>query len=108
MKIQVLYFAGCPNHQPAVQRVREVLDKLGVAASVEQVEVKADDDMTALKFTGSPTVLIEGRDIEPAARSGANYAFSCRTYSGSGVPPAPMVEQAIQEALTPDAHEENG
>jgi len=98
MKIDVLYFAGCPNHKPTVERVRQVINRLGVAADVREVELTQDDDPAAMKFIGSPTVLIDGRDIDPSQRAGAGYGFGCRTFDGAGVPPVEMIEQAVREA----------
>lgn len=98
MNIEVLYFDGCPNHEPTVARVREVVRKLGVDAHITEVRVTQDDDCVALKFLGSPTVLVNGRDIDPACREGVRYGFACRTFAGQGVPPASMIEQAILEA----------
>lgn len=97
MKIEVLYFEGCPNHPPAVERVRQVVDRLGINASVHEVEVTPNDDPAALKFLGSPTVLVNGRDIDPMCRDNVVYGFSCRTFSGQGVPAETLIEQAIQE-----------
>jgi len=98
MKIDVLYFAGCPNHKPTVERVRQVINRLGVAAELREVELTQDDDPAAMKFLGSPTVLIDGRDIDPSQRAGAGYGFGCRTFGGTGIPPVEMIEQAVREA----------
>jgi len=95
MKIDVLYFEGCPNHQPTVQRVREVLYRLGMVAEVRQIEVTQDDDPGALKFLGSPTVLIDGEDIDPVQRRGATYGLGCRTFGGKGIPPESMIAAAL-------------
>lgn len=98
MKIEVLYFMVCPNHEPTVRLVKQVIDRLGVPANLREVEVKQTDDPATLKFIGSPTVLIDGQDIDPDQRRGARYGFGCRTFSGAGVPPAEMIEQAVREA----------
>lgn len=96
MKIDVLYFEGCPNHKPTVRRVRDVLDRLEVKAVLNEVEVTQDDDPATLKFVGSPTVLIDGMDIDPVQRQGVAYGFGCRTFGGEGVPPRQMIERAVQ------------
>jgi hypothetical protein len=98
LKIHVLYFKGCPNHEPTVQRVKDVAARLGVAAGVDEIEVTPDDDPAALRFLGSPTVLINGRDIDPTQREGVVYGFGCRTFGGAGLPPVEMIETAIREA----------
>jgi len=98
MKIEVLYFESCPNHKPTVERVQQVIDRLAVDADVSEVEVTQDDDPATMKFLGSPTVLIDDQDIDPAQREGAGYGFGCRTFGGAGVPPVEMIEQAVREA----------
>lgn len=97
MKIDVLYFEGCPNHHPTVERVREVVAELGVEANVREVDVGPQDDPAQLKFLGSPTVLVNGQDIDPTQRDGVSYGFSCRTYDGAGMPSKQMIQNAIRE-----------
>lgn len=96
MKVEVLYFEGCPNHAPALQLVREVVSELGLDATVEEVEVKTPEDVVERRFLGSPTVLVDGVDIEPRARERTDFAFACRTYDGPGVPPRELVAGALQ------------
>lgn len=95
MKVQVLYFEGCPNHQPTAQLTREVIRDFGLDAEVEEVEVKSIEDAQRLRFLGSPTVLIDGVDIESSARNSTAYAFACRTYSGKGTPPRELLVEAL-------------
>ncbi len=106
MKIQVLYFEGCPNHQPAVDMARSVVAELGIGAVVEDVEVKTQADAERLRFFGSPTIQVDGVDIEPEARSRTDYAFSCRMYGTEGVPPREILVRAVTEddpGPTPDS-----
>src|SRR5215471_19040344 len=84
MKIEILYVDGCPNQQPAIEGVREVLreDRL----SAEIVEVKVGDASMAreLKFLGSPSIRINGLDVEPEMRTACDYGMTCRTYAVNG------------------------
>jgi copper chaperone CopZ len=96
MKVQVLYFEGCPNHEPAVALARQVIADLGVDASVGEVEVKDADDAERMRFLGSPTVIVDGVDIEPCARSRTDFGFCCRTYNGKGIPSRKLLEDALQ------------
>lgn len=99
MNIRVLAFEGCPNDQPTLALIRDVLTGLGVEASVERVEV-TPETCDELRFLGSPTVQIDGVDIEPAARVRIAYGISCRTYPGNGgAPTRQMVEDAIAERV---------
>ena len=96
MKIRVLYFDGCPTHQPTVALVREVVAALGVNAEIEEIEVNRQIDADRLCFLGSPTVQVNGVDIEPSARERTNYALNCRMYNGSGIPPRELLVNACE------------
>ena len=95
--VQVLYFEGCPNHRPTVERVAEVAASFGLATLVEEVEVKSAEDAERLRFLGSPSVHIDGIDIDPAARESTAYAYACRTYgAGEGIPSRELIASALQ------------
>ncbi len=98
MKVQVLYFTGCPNHTRTVELAREVTAEIGLGAEIEEVEVASGDDTAPLRFLGSPTVLVNGVDIEPIARTRTDFGFSCRTYAGVGVPPRALMVAAVESA----------
>ncbi len=98
MRAQVLYFAGCPNHKPAVDLARQVAAELGLAVEVQEVEVSSGDDVAALRFLGSPTIQVQGLDVEPAARLRTDYGYSCRMYDGRGVPSRETMAEALAEA----------
>ncbi len=101
MKVEVLYFEGCPNHAPTVERVREALQSENETADVQEIEVRTQGEAESLGFLGSPSVRINGFDIEPEARSLKSYGLSCRTYlSGptrSGVPSSELIRLALNE-----------
>jgi len=103
MKIEVLYFGGCPNHTPAMEIVRETLDSLGRHDEIHQVEIHTQAEAEAIGFVGSPTIRINGSDIERWARIAQEFGLSCRTYvNGShygGVPSRELLRRAITEAI---------
>lgn len=80
MRISILYFQGCPNHPPTAKMVRQAVAESGLDARVEEVELTTLDDAQRLRFLGSPTVQVDGVDIEPAARSRTDFAMACRLY----------------------------
>lgn len=97
--VQLLYFAGCPNWQETDERLREAIDRLGLAVSVTHVDVGAAEAAARLSFRGSPTVLVDGRD--PFADEDAPVGLSCRVFrTPEGLHGAPTVEQLV-EALRP-------
>jgi copper chaperone CopZ len=102
MKIEVLYFDECPNHRPTLERVKEALQEESLAADL--VEVNVGDEATArsVGFLGSPTVRVDGLDVEPSARSSKEFGLMCRTYAEGnrrvGVPPRELIRTALREA----------
>ncbi|MGB9623262.1 MAG: DF family (seleno)protein [Phycisphaerae bacterium] len=97
MTIEVLYLKGCPNYPPTLALVREVVAELGSPARVVPVEVREAADAERCRFPGSPTVRVNGIDIEPAARNRMDYAWGCRRYGRAGVPPRELIVAAIRE-----------
>jgi copper chaperone CopZ len=100
MRVQVLYFRGCPNHERTAELVREVALEVGLSIDVEEVEVTTAEDAARLHFLGSPSVHVNGVDIEPSARSSTAYAFACRPYNGQGVPPRNLLLAALKEPIS--------
>ncbi len=98
MSIEVLYFAGCPNHEPTVQLVREVVETLGVSLEVREIEISGPDEVEALRFVGSPSIRVNGHDIEPGADDRTDFGFGCRLYGTSGIPPRALLIAALQES----------
>jgi copper chaperone CopZ len=103
MKIQVLSFTGCPNHEATVRLVHEVARELGLRVTVEELEVTSAEDAARVRFLGSASVHVNGVDIEPSARSSTAYAFACRTYGGDRVPPRELLVAALKEAASGSA-----
>jgi hypothetical protein len=96
MKIEVLYVPNCPNHAQALQRLREVLPVESFQENVSEVLVEDAERAHALKFPGSPTIRINGRDVEPQSEKDAKFGLMCRLYSdGSGAPSKERLVAAI-------------
>lgn len=102
MKIEVLYFAGCPNHEALMPRLRTLLDRAGVDQEVRLVRVESEDEARAAGFLGSPTLRVNGRDVEAGAAKRSDFGLKCRLYqtSGglSGTPPDELVLTALTDA----------
>lgn len=105
MKVEVLYFQDCPNHRPAIERLIDILREEGVSADVAELEVPDAAAAQALGFLGSPTIRINGVDIDPAARSAIGFGLMCRTYTEAGVrtglPSRELIRRAVRESLGP-------
>ena len=101
MTIEILYFADCPNYLPTVERVREALQVECTSAEIRHVEVPDAADAATRGFLGSPSIRINGVDVEPSARSGGVVGMCCRTYTvggaRDGVPSTELICRAIRE-----------
>jgi len=99
VSIEVLYFEGCPNHAALLPRLGDVLDRAGVPTEVELVRVRDDDAAQRERFLGSPTLRIDGRDVEPGADARSDFGLKCRLYRTPhglvGLPPDEWVLAAL-------------
>lgn len=102
MLVEILSFAGCPGRQPARALVERVLHDLDLEADVREIAVEDEEAARVQRFLGSPSIRVEGRDIEPGADRRLDFALGCRLYPGehgpSGVPPEPMLRAALLAA----------
>lgn len=100
MKVEILYFAGCPTYREAEKTLREVLVEEGAEAEIELVEVNTDEEARRLRFPGSPTIRVEGRDLFPAGER-EDWRMGCRVYATPeglrGSPTAEMFKEALTE-----------
>jgi hypothetical protein len=97
VKVELLYWAGCPSYPEARELVEDVL---GDASDVEVREVTTQEEAEALRFPGSPTIRVDGVDVDS---EGANSrpALNCRIYhlpdgQVSPVPSREMLEAALR------------
>ncbi len=99
MRIEFLFWRGCPSHPEARELLADVLAARGIDAEVEEREVTTQEEAEQLAFPGSPTIRVDGRDVDPAG-AGARPALNCRIYHlpDGRVSPVPTREQ-LEEAL---------
>jgi hypothetical protein len=99
VRIDFLFWRDCPSHPEARELLREVLQERGVDAEIVEREVLTQDEAEELAFPGSPTIRVDGRDVDPAG-AGSRPALTCRIYHlpDGRVSPVPSREQ-LEEAL---------
>jgi hypothetical protein len=94
MKVEILYFDGCPTYRQTEQTLRSVLAQEDIKAEVELLAVNTDEDARRLRFPGSPTIRVDGRDLFPVPERD-NWRLGCRVYATAeglrGTPTADMV-----------------
>ncbi len=97
MKIEILYVPGCPNYEPTFERLQAVLASEVVKAGIQRIPVTTEVEAKALSFPGSPTVRVNGEDVEPHRTNAPSLA--CRLYEDrSGIPPEELLRSAISDA----------
>ena len=102
--VEVLCVDGCPHCQPLLRRVEALVAQAEVAARVELRRVRSSGEARVLRFLGSPTLRVDGRDVEPAAELRTDYGIGCRLYwchgAASGRPPDALVLRALRAAAS--------
>lgn len=98
-RIELLWFTGCPNHEPARELLHRVVDELAPGTPI--VDIDASDPAVAaeLRFPGSPTIRIDGRDVDPKYVDPGDYTPRCRVFWTDeglrGLPERRWIEAAL-------------
>jgi len=97
--VEILSFAGCPNHLGAIELVERVSGEVGLEPEIRVLDVPDHEAAERLRFLGSPTIRVGGRDVDPHAKERSDYALSCRVFRTergiSGQPDARWVRDAL-------------
>ena len=103
-RVEILYFEGCPNYEYTRARVERLAAGLGIDPDLQPVEVPDEQAATRLRFLGSPTVRVDGCDVEPGADERGHCVLSCRLYPGerglSGAPDEDWIRDALTAAVS--------
>ena len=99
MRVSFLYYEECPSHDVALEVLREVMAEEGISREVEVIKVETEDQARELRFVGSPTIRVDGQDIDPP--SDTRYVLTCRAYSLedgriSPLPSKDMIRRALR------------
>lgn len=97
--VELFYFSGCPSHEQALRNLKEALESEGLPDAVDVIEVTSAADAVAKRFMGSPSLRIDGIDLEGPEADARGYGFGCRVYAdGHALAGWPSVER-IRRAL---------
>jgi hypothetical protein len=98
--VKVLYFDGCPNYPNAQALVERVSAQMGVIVELKLVGVVDQDTAARERFLGSPSIRVDGRDIEPGAEARTDYALACRVYHTETRTSGQPDERWLRDALS--------
>ncbi len=104
MRIEFLYWSECPSHEDALDRLMELLAEEEVEGDLETIEVSSEEEAAELRFVGSPTIRVNGEDVDAEGIRGLPYRLTCRVYQRpdggvSPLPPEGLIRAAIHRHL---------
>jgi hypothetical protein len=103
LTVEILFFEGCPNVDVAAARARDAIAAARVSADLRLVRIDDEAAATRLRFLGSPTVHVDGLDVERSARQRTDFGLQCRVYSVDGrlegAAPVEWIRAALESAL---------
>lgn len=101
MKIEFLYFDGCPSYKEALRSLEGVMVELGIKPEVVKINITNNQIAEKYRFIGSPTIRINGKDLVEEKGISA-YKRGCRIYMTEegikGVPDKEMIRKALRQA----------
>jgi hypothetical protein len=96
--VELLYIEADPTYMTARQNLVEVLNEDAFETTIQMIAVGSMADARLLGFAGSPTIRIDGVDIDPTGAQG--ISLGRRIYPGSldGVPDKRLIREAVERA----------
>lgn len=103
MKVELLFLSDCPNYLETWSILEDVLQSEGVSVPIEMIRVQTAEDAQRLRFPGSPTIRVNGRDIEDGIERKLHYGLRYRGYERSAkprcMPGRALIRKAVNERL---------
>ncbi len=99
-EIFILFIEGCPNVLTIAKYIEEVIAEEAIDAEISLVLIESLEDARNLHFTGSPTVRINGKDVETNFLDNNDYGLQTRQYYMNGrqydFPSKDMIKDAVK------------
>lgn len=97
--IELLWFSDCPNHEAARALLREVVAEVAPESAIHDIDATDPGVAELLRFPGSPTIRVDGQDVQPGFEDPADYTPRCRLYwteqGLARIPPRTWIEAAL-------------
>jgi hypothetical protein len=99
MRVELLWWDGCPSTREALADLRQALASEGIEEEVEMVEIESDEQARRERFPGSPTIRIDGEDVFPCPER-EPFSLCCRVYRLRDGRPSPTPDpEDLREAI---------
>ena len=103
MSVELLYFDGCPSYEKLLPRLEALLDDAGAGDALTLRRVESEDAAVAERFLGSPTVRVNGGDVEPGVAERDDFGLKCRLYRTEAgleqTPPDSWIRDALAQRM---------
>ncbi len=103
LSIDLLYYDDCPHYKEAEKALKEVLDEEHIDAEVQMVSVSKGGRADPWHFIGSPTIFINGEDLDPEVDRETPYQGHCRMYMYKDelfeYPPKEMIREGLKRFM---------
>ena len=102
-RVELLWWTGCPSTPDALEELRTALEEAGLdPGAIEVREIETEEQALEETFVGSPTIRIDGRDVEE--QSVMRPGLTCRVYRLRDGRPSPTpdpeeLRTAVQSAV---------
>ena len=98
-KVELLWFEGCANHPAARRMLEDVIDELAPGTTIHEIDATDPAIAARTHFPGSPTIRVDGRDVDPSFIDPGDYTPRCRLYRTDaglrGLPERRWIEHAL-------------
>jgi hypothetical protein len=98
-RVELLWFSDCPNHPVARRMLADAIERVAPRTAIEEVDASDPAVSAARRFPGSPTIRVDGVDIDPGFADPGDYTPRRRLYWTAaglrGVPDPAWIEEAL-------------
>jgi hypothetical protein len=99
MKVELLWWDGCPSYPETLADLERVLGEEGLEADIQMIEVRSDEQARAERFPGSPTIKVDGEDLIPPPEA-EPFSLTCRVYRLRDGRPSPTPDpEDLRDAI---------
>lgn len=97
--VELLWFSDCANHPAARRMLQDVIDELAAGTAIRETDATDPAIAERIHFPGSPTIRVDGRDVDPTFVDPGDYTPRCRLYRTEaglrGLPERGWIEDAL-------------
>jgi hypothetical protein len=100
--VELLYFDGCPHFEALLEHLRKLLQSADAGDGIHLRRIPDERVARRERFLGSPTVRVDGRDVEPGASERRDFGLTCRLYvTADGLFTMPLDEWVLDALARP-------